>query len=82
MKTYLRYVLHDTFGVIASTQSNAVFDKTGGLALTAALQEVAVWNMRQGTLVRSLKPEGDAASVNKGQVSQQAAYSAKHSVQT
>ncbi|KAG5188489.1 WD40-repeat-containing domain protein [Tribonema minus] len=69
MKTYLRYVLHDTFGVIASTQSNAVFDKTGNLAITAALQEVAVWNLRQGTLLRMLKPEGDEATIAKGQVS-------------
>ncbi|CAM9911372.1 unnamed protein product, partial [Phaeothamnion confervicola] len=67
MKTYLRYVLKDTFGVIASTQSNAIFDDTGNLAITAALQDVAVWNLRQGSLVRVLRPEGEAAT--KGQVS-------------
>ncbi|CAM9221880.1 unnamed protein product, partial [Choristocarpus tenellus] len=65
-KTYLRYELTDTFGVISSPQSNAVFDSSGQLAISAALHEVAVWNLRQGTLVRVLSPEGDLAI--KGQV--------------
>ena len=60
-KTYLRYVLAETFGVIASTASNAVFEATGGLAITAALQNVALWNLRQGTCVRTMKPEGEVS---------------------
>ena len=51
-KTYLRYELSETFGVIASPQSNAVYDSTGNLAISAALHEVAVWNLRQCSLVR------------------------------
>ncbi|CAM9484346.1 unnamed protein product, partial [Discosporangium mesarthrocarpum] len=65
-KTYLRYELSDTFGVIASPQSNAVFDSSGNLAISAALHDVAVWNLRQGSLIRLLSPEGDMAT--KGQV--------------
>lgn len=52
-KTYLRYELSDTFGVVASPQSNVVYDTTGNLAISAALHDVAVWNLRQCSLVRS-----------------------------
>lgn len=52
--TYLRYELSKTFGVITSPQSNAVYDSTGNLAISAALHEVAVWNLRQCSLVRDL----------------------------
>ena len=51
-KTYLRYELSETFGVVASPQSNAIFDSTGNLGISAALHEVAVWNLRQCSLVR------------------------------
>lgn len=51
-KTYLRYELSETFGVVASPQSNAVYDSTGNLAISAALHDVAVWNLRQCSLVR------------------------------
>lgn len=51
-KTYLRYELSETFGVVASPQSNVVYDSTGNLAISAALHEVAVWNLRQCSLVR------------------------------
>lgn len=51
-KTYLRYELSETFGVVASPQSNVVYDSTGNLAISAALHDVAVWNLRQCSLVR------------------------------
>lgn len=51
-KTYLRYELSETFGIVASPQSNAVYDSTGNLAISAALHDVAVWNLRQCSLVR------------------------------
>lgn len=71
-KTYLRYTLEDTFGVISSTYGNAILDKSSGLAITPALHEVAIWNMRQGTLVKKLKPSDNSAgssAVERGQVS-------------
>ncbi|CAN0181823.1 unnamed protein product, partial [Ectocarpus sp. 12 AP-2014] len=61
-KTYLRYELSETFGVVASPQSNVVYDSTGNLAISAALHEVAVWNLRQCSLVRLLSPEGESAA--------------------
>lgn len=51
-KTYLRYELSHTFGLVASPQSNAVYDATGNLGISAALHDVAVWNLRQCSLVR------------------------------
>ncbi|CAM9749158.1 unnamed protein product [Chrysoparadoxa australica] len=58
MKTYLRYELEHSFGVICSTQGSAIFDKTGTLALAPALENVGVWNVRQGSQVSQLVPGG------------------------
>ncbi|CAM9420247.1 unnamed protein product [Hapterophycus canaliculatus] len=66
-KTYLRYELSETFGIVASPQSNAVYDSTGNLAISAALHDVAVWNLRQCSLVRLLSPETESAA-SKAQV--------------
>lgn len=55
-KTYLRYELSDTFGIVAAPQSNAIYDSTGDLAISAALHDVAVWNLRQCSLVRKRHP--------------------------
>ncbi len=52
MKAYLRYELGSTFGVVTSSPAIA-YDRTGKLVITAALENIAVWNVRQGTLVRS-----------------------------
>lgn len=64
-KTYLRYELSDTFGVVASPQSNVVYDSTGNLAISAALHEVAVWNLRQCSLVRYGSAEGGGQRLQK-----------------
>ena len=50
VKAYLRYEQADAFGVITSG-SNVVHDASGKHVLTAALENVAVWNLKQGTLV-------------------------------
>lgn len=50
VKAYLRYDLASTFGVVTSN-SNVVYDHTGKLVITAALENVNVWNVKQGTLV-------------------------------
>ena len=52
MKAYLRYEQSNTFGVITSN-ANLVYDHTGKLVVSAALENINVWNARQGTLVRS-----------------------------
>lgn len=51
VKAYLRYEFSGAFGVITSN-SNVVFDSAGKCLLTAALESVAVWNLKQGSKVR------------------------------
>ncbi|KAF7723974.1 hypothetical protein EC973_001490 [Apophysomyces ossiformis] len=43
VKAYLRYEPLASFGVIASGQSNIVYDHTGKLAIAPALEEVGKW---------------------------------------
>jgi len=52
MKTYLRYIPTKTFGIIASTQCNDVLlDPKDKLAITANVQDVGVFNLRQANKV-------------------------------
>lgn len=56
VKAYLRYELSNTFGVINSN-ANVVYDYSGKLVVSAALENINVWNMRQGVLVRFIFTE-------------------------
>lgn len=51
IKSYYRYSPDKTVGVITSPECNVVFDYTGKLAFTGALQNVGVWNIRQANQV-------------------------------
>ena len=53
VKAYLRYDLASTFGVVTSN-SNIVYGQTGKLVITASLEDVSVWNVKQGALVSKL----------------------------
>lgn len=53
VKAYLRYEALASFGVVTSTLSNICYDKTGKLAITPALEEVLVWDLRKGVQVSS-----------------------------
>lgn len=56
VKAYLRYVLKETFGVIASPHCNAVFvDPQCRLAAAGCLENVTVWNLKQSLQVRTGK---------------------------
>ncbi|KAK9805414.1 hypothetical protein WJX73_002742 [Symbiochloris irregularis] len=55
VKAYLRYEAASTFGVITSSISICHASNEGQL-LTAALESVLFWNLRQGTQVRALAP--------------------------
>ncbi|KAJ1977984.1 beta transducin [Dimargaris verticillata] len=50
-KTYLRYELRDSYGVVASHLSNGVFNASGRLAVVPALERVKVWDLKRGTQV-------------------------------
>ena len=57
--TYLRYSLRDTFGVITSPESNAVLTSHGKLAVAGALEDIVIWNIKQGVQTARLKgPQG------------------------
>jgi U3 small nucleolar RNA-associated protein 12 len=51
MKSYLRYEPRKAFGVITSPQCNVTYDCSGNLAITGALQEICLWNLRQASQV-------------------------------
>ncbi|GMF55220.1 unnamed protein product [Phytophthora fragariaefolia] len=55
VKSYLRYERASSFGVIASLEGNVLYDASGRFAVAPALQDVAVWNVRQGSKVRELR---------------------------
>lgn len=52
VKAYLRYESKDSWGVITSAGCNIAYDTTGKLLYAGCLENVGVWNVRQGALVR------------------------------
>ena len=53
-KSYLEYEEKKSFGVIASFPADVLFDASGKLAITGALDQVVVYNIRQATKLYSL----------------------------
>ena len=50
VKAYLRYELSTSFAVVTSG-SDLDGDSSGKLVISAANENLALWNLRQGTLV-------------------------------
>lgn len=63
-KLYLRYQLERSFGVIASSASNAIYSNNGSTLIVPALHAVQIWDTRKGELESVLVEEA-----TKGQVS-------------
>ncbi|MQM00078.1 hypothetical protein Taro_032810 [Colocasia esculenta] len=59
VKTYHRYVQRSAFGVIVSVDANICYDASGKLLLAPALDQVGMWNLRQGVCSRSLSISSD-----------------------
>jgi U3 small nucleolar RNA-associated protein 12 len=57
MKSYLRFEPKEVFGLICAPQCNVAYDFSGNLAITGCLQDLKVWNLRQGQPISSLKGE-------------------------
>ncbi len=55
VKAYLRYEPAGVFGVISSN-ANIVYGSDGKTVITSCLEDVGVWNIRQGTQVRMQLP--------------------------
>ena len=60
-KTYLRYVHDAAFGVIASSRAPTIADASGQIAFAPAVHEVLAWDLRRGTKVRTMTPDGESA---------------------
>jgi U3 small nucleolar RNA-associated protein 12 len=54
VKAYLRYEPTHTFGIVTSYAGNSVFDRSSKLAVAAALEDVLIWDVKKGELVRPL----------------------------
>ncbi|KAJ2556560.1 beta transducin [Coemansia sp. RSA 1933] len=63
VKTYLRYEARRPFGIIGSPTGNAVFDETGRLSITPALEDVLVWDIKKGTQVARWNDSDNKAQV-------------------
>lgn len=51
VKAYLRYELASAFGVVASG-ANILYDDTGKIIFAACLENVAMWSVKQASMVR------------------------------
>lgn len=51
VKAYLRYNFASAFGVVTSN-ANPEFDASGRKLISSSLENVSVWNIKQGGLVR------------------------------
>ena len=49
--SYQRYTLDSTLGLITSPNANVVLSHDGTMAISGALEELAVWNIKLGTKV-------------------------------
>lgn len=56
VKAYLRYVRDGSFGIICSNECNVCLVGSSK-ALTAAAESVLLWNVRQGTVLRTMATE-------------------------
>ena len=55
-KTYYRYIQKSTCGVVASPGVNILYDNTGTLALTGALEQSLAWSIRTGERIHLCRP--------------------------
>eukprot|EP01111_Echinosteliopsis_oligospora_P016567 TRINITY_DN6940_c0_g1_i1.p1 TRINITY_DN6940_c0_g1~~TRINITY_DN6940_c0_g1_i1.p1 ORF type:complete len:911 (+),score=269.97 TRINITY_DN6940_c0_g1_i1:55-2787(+) len=52
VKTYLKYELVESFGVISS--ANALIDATGRCAVSASLESISIWSLKKKEKLRSI----------------------------
>jgi U3 small nucleolar RNA-associated protein 12 len=67
VKTYLRYVQQDVFGLIANSASADVLfmpNSQGRVAIVPNLEDVNIWNVKQGLLVDVLRDPTNSSAVS------------------
>lgn len=62
VKAYLRYEHAAVFGLVASVDANVCFDQSGKLLLAGALENLVVWNVKQGRCLHALAPSSPSSS--------------------
>lgn len=63
MKVYQKYNASISTGIIASGTGKALMDPTGTLAITPALENVHLWNVKKGILLKEWKESGNKSAV-------------------
>lgn len=66
-KTYLRYVQQDVFGLVASTATADILfmpNSGGRVVIVPALEDINIWNVKQGVLVDVLRDAGNRSAVS------------------
>ncbi|KAF7045358.1 hypothetical protein CFC21_054470 [Triticum aestivum] len=63
VKAYLRYEPALSFGVVASPESNVVYDPSGRRLLAAALDRFAAWDLKRGLPSATFTPSSSSASL-------------------
>lgn len=56
VKAYLRYEHKAVWGLVASLEPNVCFDYSGKLLIAGALENLMVWNVKQGRCIHALAP--------------------------
>lgn len=54
-KTYLRYEEEDRFGIIVGNNANVLYIGEKSWVITQAIDEIKIWNIKLGTLVKKIK---------------------------
>lgn len=65
VKTYLRYSLKDTIGIITASNSNVIYDSKTKIAITSGIQDVLFWNVRTGVVEKRLQSEDVITYISK-----------------
>lgn len=60
VKAYLRYRVHDTFGLVATPACNVCAHPQEGLLFTCANEAILIWDSLQGSLLKKLLPPPDS----------------------
>jgi U3 small nucleolar RNA-associated protein 12 len=57
VKIYQRYANKSSFGLINTLPCNVIFDGTGKLVISAALEQILIWSIRRGVVQAVLKED-------------------------
>ncbi|CAG8537832.1 10629_t:CDS:10 [Paraglomus brasilianum] len=62
-KSYLRYEPLKTLGIICSSSSNTIYDASGKLAVSPALEDIIIWDLKKGIQISKLHNADNESAV-------------------